>query len=57
MKGVISYFPSPGGVLYIVSMCIPVNRSSGGQWKYEDPIWIYPMRRRIKEPLLFSMPA
>jgi hypothetical protein len=57
MKGVISYFPSPGGVLYIVSMCIPVNRSSGGQWKYEDPIWTYPMRRRIKEPLLFSMPA
>ena len=26
-------------------------------WKYEDPIWTYLMERRLKEPLLFSMPA
>ena len=30
MKGVISYFPSPGGVLYIVSMCIPSEQEFGG---------------------------
>ena len=30
MKGVISYFPSPGVVRYVVSICIPSEQEFGG---------------------------
>jgi hypothetical protein len=39
----------------MLCLCVfPVNRSSGGQWKYEDPMWIYPMTWKVKDPVCLS---
>ena len=37
MKGVISYFPSPGVIHYVVSMCIPSEQEFGGSVETRRP--------------------
>ena len=50
MKGVISYFPSPGVVRYVVSMCIPSEQEFGGSVEIRRPNTDIPNETECKRP-------
>jgi hypothetical protein len=57
MKGVISYFPSPGVVRYVVSICIPSEQEFGGSVEIRRSYTAIPNETECKDPVLLSMPA
>ena len=57
MKGVISYFPSPGVVRYVVSICIPSEQEFGGSVEIRRSYTAIPNETECQDPVLLSMPA
>ena len=50
MKGVISYFPSPGVIHYVVSICIPSEQEFGGSVEIRRPNTEIPNETECKRP-------
>ena len=50
MKGVMSYFPSPGVIHYVVSMCIPSEQEFGGSVEIRRPNMDIPNDKEGKRP-------
>ena len=52
MKGVISYFPSPGVVRYVVSICIPSEQEFGGSVEIRRPNMDIPNETENKRTII-----
>ena len=57
MKGVMSYFPSPGVICYVVSMCIPSEQEFRGSVEIRRPNVDISNDMESKRPSVFIMPA
>ena len=57
MEGVVSYFPSPGVVQYVVSICIPSEQEFGGSVEIRRPNVDISNDMESKRPSVFIMPA
>ena len=57
MKGVISYFPSPGVVRCVVSICIPSEQEFGGSVEIRRLNTAIPNETEYKDPVHLSSPA
>ena len=57
MKGVMSYFPSPGVIHYVVSICIPSEQEFGGSVEIRRPNVEIPNDTESKRSDVIIMPA